>query len=122
MQFADRSVHSQVVVVTKLARLPVFFAGKHIPLCKINGSNRVVICGPLDGGVSVQNARFSINSHAFIPITRLEIWVDGKKVHQTEQAWSEINLPLTPGPHRAVAVAVTIDGDTLSKVINFTVQ
>jgi hypothetical protein len=100
------------------------FAGKHIPLCGIQGrgSNRVVICSPLDGGVSVQNTRFSINSHAFIPITRLEIWVDGKKVHQTEQAWSEINLPLTPGPHRAVAVAVTIDGDTLRSVVNFTVQ
>ena len=100
------------------------FAGKHIPLCgtRGHGSNQVVICSPIDGGGSVQNARFSINSHAFIPITRLEIWVDGKKVHQTEQAWSEINLPLTPGPHRAVAVAVTIDGDTLSQVVNFTVQ
>jgi len=100
------------------------FAGKHIPLCKTSGhgSNRVIICSPLDGGVSVQNARFSINSHAFIPITRLEVWVDGKKVHQTEQSWSEFNLPLTPGPHRAVAVAVKIDGDTLSQVINFTVQ
>ena len=98
------------------------FAGKHIPLCGIRGSNRVTVCGPFDFGVSVQNTRFSINSHAFIPITRLEIWVDGKKVHQTEQAWSEFNLPLTPGPHRAVAVAVKIDGDTLSSVVNFTVQ
>ena len=96
--------------------MPCFPTGGEsgLPICRV--------CGPFDFGVSVQNTRFSINSHAFIPITRLEIWVDGKKVHQTEQAWSEFNPPLAPGPHRAVAVAVKIDGDTLSSVVNFTVQ
>jgi hypothetical protein len=100
------------------------FAGKHIPRCGTagRGSHEVAICSPLPFSTVPQNTRFSINSHAFLPITRLEIWVDGKKVHQTNHSWSEINIPLTPGPHRATAVAVTIDGDTLRQTSNFTVQ
>ena len=98
--------------------------GKHIPRCATGGrgAHEVAICSPPSGFSVSQNTRFSLQAHAFIPITRLELWVDGKKIHQTFHDWSEINIPLTLGNHHFVGVAVTIDGDTVRNSSDFLVS
>ena len=99
--------------------------GKMKPNCGSYGMawNEVAMCAPMDGFTYANpSVHFSINSHTFLPVARIEIWIDGKKAHQTFRSWSEINITLASGPHRVVAEAVMVDGRVLKQVANIKVQ
>ncbi len=82
------------------------------------------ICAPSSSALSPVGFRASANS--FVPLRKMELWVDGNKVaeqHHTwgPYAWLNFSETLAAGSHRGVMFATGIDNRHQATVFSFTV-
>ena len=95
--------------------------------CKTSpGPDFVSVCFPPNGGSSASPVQFQTFATSFYALRKIEIWVDGAKKSETyngftNEAWSDVSIPLANGTHTATVIAAGYDNRLIKKNVTFTV-
>jgi hypothetical protein len=95
--------------------------------CNVSpGPDFVSVCFPPNGGSSASPVQFQTFATSFYALRKIEIWVDGAKKSETyngftNEAWSDVNIPLANGTHTATVIAAGYDKRLIKKNVSFTV-
>jgi hypothetical protein len=95
--------------------------------CSAPGPVGIHVCNPLPGTTVSSPVLFHIAAASFLPIRKIEVWIDGVKKSETYYSWglfafSNPRVQISSGSHRADFYAGNWDGTLQHSSITFTVK
>lgn len=80
------------------------------------------VCTPAAGSSKSSPVRFTASSTNYVPIRKMELWVDGKKLTEQFRSWLDFSSTLAPGSHRVTIFSTRFDDVARKVSFSFTVN
>ena len=100
----------------------------HFPVCSPpSGIRGIRVCSPVPGSTVTSPVHFAIGAAGSVPMRKVEVWVDGKKLKQVFGAFSDYGfmdarLTLASGKHTVTIFAAGWDNSLQKKAFSLTVH